>query len=483
MARKGLRRRLQVTLALLVVAAAATAAVPFLAQRRVREATGSASHAEAGIAAVLRLSIAMRDAYAHQAHVVILNDTTHVEHYRETAHAMQGALAVAQKAVAGTKAEGSLGEVAADAEWLHRTFLQDVVPHVGGDRAVIIPPAEAAIVRMEEMQVAVDRAAALLAQDAAVARGDLQTAMTQSTRASAVFLIVAVVLALVSAIALDRAWSGPLARLEAATDALAKGDLRVRVADDIASRDDELGSLAARFNDMASRLAEREAKLLEAERLAAVGRMAAGVAHEINNPLGVILGNARLLEPKLDDEGKRDVQTIVAEVERCKDIVGGLLDLARPPRLRLGPVDLNELCRETADRLKSAGVDGVDVRCTGDVGIEADGEKLRQIMANLLHNAAQAGAKRVHINVDGSTEDDVRLSVRDDGRGVDQAIASRLFAAFATTKAEGTGLGLAVSRAIAMAHGGDLQFVATSKGARFDLVLPRHVHAAVGRAT
>lgn len=477
MARRALRRRLQLALILLVVATATAAAVPFVARRPVDEASAAAARAEAGIAAVLRLSIAVRDAYAHQAHVFILNDTTHVDHYKDTARGMTRALDAAHTAVDGSPAASLLADLESDARALDAKFLEEVVPRVGGDRALLVAPAEDAIIRVERMQTVIDRAAKLLAADRDAAHAALDAAMTTSRAASGAVLCLAVLVAFAAAFVVDRSLSRPLGRLEAATDALAAGDLGARVGPEIANRQDELGSLASRFNTMAERLAEREARLIDAERLAAVGRLAAGVAHEINNPLGVILGLARLLEKRLDDDGKKDVSTIVAEVERCKEIVSGLLDLSRPPRLRIGPVDLEELCRDTRERLGATAVSDIDVTVGGDPNVEADADKLRQIIANLFVNAKQADARRVDVMIDGTDAKSVVVSVSDDGRGLTEEAADKLFTPFFTTKAEGTGLGLAVSRAIAAAHGGELVHRANDgarrSGARFDLVVPR----------
>lgn len=483
MPRRGLQAKINATLAALVLTVAAAAAVSFGLQRRVDEAAAALHRAESGVVAVLRLSIAVRDAWAHQAHVVILNDTTHVDHYRETAAIMLKAAAKAQSAVGGASAAEPLAAVVVDAHLLDKSFIEDVVPKVGGDRAVVLGPAEDSIRRVERMQARIDEAAARLTREADAAHAAVGAATMQSRAASSAVVFVAIIVALASALSLRRALSAPLRRLESATERLTTGDLATRVDDDIAQRDDELGSLATRFNTMASSLAEREARLLDAERLAAVGRLAAGIAHEINNPLGVILGTARLLEKGVDSEGKRDVTTIVAEVERCKSIVGGLLDLSRPPRLRILDVDAGELCEETVERLASALASAdIEVDREGDASLLADGEKLRQVLTNVLLNAAQAGARRIEIHVDGRGADIVRISVRDDGPGVAAEVLPRLFSPFATGRADGTGLGLAVSRAIAVAHGGTLEHVASAQGARFDVTLPRRPPASAAAA-
>lgn len=167
-------------------------------------------------------------------------------------------------------------------------------------------------------------------------------------------------------------------------------------------------------------------------------------------------------EPALRRHARRHVQHVLFAV------VGGRKLFCEAAQLNLG-----ELCEETADRLGPTITPQIDVAVEGDVGVEADREKVRQIVTNLLMNASHAGAKRVGVTVDGSAKDSVRVSVTDDGSGVSAEVMPRLFAPFATGRADGTGLGLAVSRSIAAAHGGDLQHVQTSTGARFDLTLPR----------
>lgn len=478
MARRALRRRLQGSLALLVVATAIAAAVPFVARRPVDEASAQAARAEEGIHAILRLSIAARDAYAHQAHVFILNDATHVDHYYETAQSMLRSLEGARTAVHGTKAAPLFAQIERDARALDDSFRTDVIPQVGGDRSLLLAPAENAIVRVERMQTVIDKVVRLFGEDLDAAHASLDGAMRRSRVMSGAVLFLAVLVALAGAFLVDRSLSLPLGRLEAATDALAGGNLKARVSEEIAKRNDELGSLATRFNAMADRLVEREARLLESERLAAVGRLAAGVAHEINNPLGVILGHARLLEKRLDEEGNKDVAPIVVEVKRCQEIVAGLLDLTRPPRLRTALVDLEELCTQTRDRLAAAPFADVRITRQGDASAEADGDKLRQLVTNLFVNATQAGASRIDVTIDGSAASVIWLSVVDDGTGLAADTAHRLFTPFFTTKPEGTGLGLAVSRAIAAAHGGELMHVDTAHGARFDLVLPRRAQEA-----
>jgi signal transduction histidine kinase len=247
------------------------------------------------------------------------------------------------------------------------------------------------------------------------------------------------------------------------------------------------------MNAMAHDLAANGRRLLETEKLASLGKLAAGIAHEVNNPLAAISGYAQVLERSLvnlsifekNPELAADLGRIHSEVERCRAIVAGLLDLARPPRLSLFPVDLLELVEDTRRALEAAGH-----RCDLTVvapdtplpELEVDPSKIRQVLFNVLKNAAEAGSPVV-LDI-ACTPEAMTLTVTDSGPGLDPAIEANLFEPFRTTKPNGTGLGLAVSRALARAHGGDLialpapprtsrQSAPHGTGASFALTLPR----------
>jgi len=227
---------------------------------------------------------------------------------------------------------------------------------------------------------------------------------------------------------------------------------------------------------MTAALLEHQHRLVESEKLAGIGRLAAGVAHEINNPLGVILGYSRLLRKRCDGSMAADLSVVEDETLRAKEIVDGLLDLSRPLPAAAEEVDLRVLSDDVVSRLGDAKLlDGVAVRVDGAASAPGHREKLRQVLVNLVRNAAEAAGTGGSVAVelaerDGSAE----VAVEDSGPGIPPERRDRLFEPFFTTKPRGTGLGLAVSRAIARAHGGDLDAgVAREGGARFALRLPR----------
>ncbi|MHA7628051.1 two-component system sensor histidine kinase NtrB [Corallococcus sp. M7] len=218
------------------------------------------------------------------------------------------------------------------------------------------------------------------------------------------------------------------------------------------------------------------ARLVQHEKLAGIGRLAAGVAHEINNPLGVILGYVRLLQRRAEGPLAEDLRVVEEEAVRCQDIVEGLLDLARPGRGPREPVALRDACEEVVLRLREAtrlGTVTVDVHGEGTAWAQAP--RLRQVLLNLVKNAAEAAGEggRVEVRIAVDADGSARVAVSDSGPGVTPEARARLFEPFFTTKPSGTGLGLAVSQAIAEAHGGRIDVDSGALGgARFTLSLP-----------
>ena len=230
---------------------------------------------------------------------------------------------------------------------------------------------------------------------------------------------------------------------------------------------------------------QREA-LRQAEKLAAMGSLLAGVAHELNNPLAIVMGRASLLEGKCVDPALRsDAVRIREAAERCGRIVRTFLAMARQRPPARTEVRLNELVQGACDllqyNLRTAGI-AIEQRLQDDLPeILGDADQLGQVVLNLLVNAQQAVAqvvppRRVLVQT-GAQDRTVWLRVADNGIGVPQGTRDRIFEPFVTTKPEGagTGLGLAVARSIAVEHGGDLQLESEppfGRGASFRLELP-----------
>lgn len=222
--------------------------------------------------------------------------------------------------------------------------------------------------------------------------------------------------------------------------------------------------------------AQRRRNAEKAARGDALARMGAMVAHEIRNPLGVIRGAVELVSARggatLPERDRDALGDVLGEVERLRRITEDFLDLAREPRIVAAPVDLAELAADAARAVASTHP-ALDVSLqVPALTVQGDAVRLRQVLANLLLNAAQAGARAVAVHGE-ARDGTARLEIRDDGPGVDPAVRDRLFEVFATGRRDGTGLGLAVSRRIVERHGGELRHLADARaGAAFELRLP-----------
>src|SRR5512143_787642 len=218
--------------------------------------------------------------------------------------------------------------------------------------------------------------------------------------------------------------------------------------------------------------------------MAAVGQLAAGLSHEIDNPIGVILGFAELLLEDMphDDPRREDLMTIVDESKRCKRIVRGLLDFSRPPALGVVPTDVADVVRRTVESARSQRLfRRVRLRLDLDDGapeIIADPDRLKQVFMNLLLNAVQSMPEGGEIEVRSRYhEEDGRLTVafRDNGPGILPEHMDKVFDPFFTTKrpGEGTGLGLAICVRLLEEQGGSVGVESEpGKGATFTVTLP-----------
>jgi len=298
----------------------------------------------------------------------------------------------------------------------------------------------------------------------------------------------------------------PLQKMVIATQEIAKGDLSHKV--EVNSKD-EIGYLADSFNQMTAdlktanqkliewgktlekkveertkELREMQEHLIQSEKLASLGKLAAGIAHEINNPLGGILIYSHLL---LEDTSKKsphyeNLKKIVKETSRCKDIVRGLLEFARPKEPEMTLININD----AVDR-SLAIVEGqtifqnitLDKTYSSDLPkIVADESQLQQVFMNIIINAAEAMDGKGKLSLRTSMNTDrthIEIKISDTGHGIKEEDKKRLFEPFFSTKevGKGTGLGLAISYSIIQKHQGTIEVESQEgKGSAFTIKLP-----------
>ena len=276
----------------------------------------------------------------------------------------------------------------------------------------------------------------------------------------------------------------PLEDLSRAARRVAEGDLEVP---EVTGGAGELGDLTAAFNRMTAALREQKknldasrAQVLAQEKLATVGRLAAGVAHEIGNPLTAILGFVELLLHDQEDPEARDLLTRVrSETNRIHHIVHDLLDYSRPLEGAVEPVAWREVVDGTLALLRPQPRFRdvrVDVELPADLpAVAASSPKLLQVLLNLVLNAADAMGHVGHITITARAAGDrVELDLADSGPGVGPDHRDKIFDPFFSTKepGAGTGLGLAVCRSIVDTYGGTIALVPSERGATFRVTLP-----------
>ncbi len=426
-----------------------------------------------GVRVVLELASAVRDQYAHQAHTIIIGDSSHLRFYSEAEKRVLELTREVRRYAVQPDEQAWVDEIEQATAELDGIFRNRIVPAVlKRQRADVQAEHARAQIVVSRIQERTGTLANRFERSIAELEDHVGNVEHRTFRWSIVFLLATPLLAIGVGLYVGRSVARPVAALQAGAMRLASGDLDTRIEIDTP---DEFGALAGQFNAMTASLEEHQDKLVQSEKLAGIGRLAAGVAHEINNPLGVILGYTRLLRKKAEGSLAEDLGVIEEETLRCQEIVESLLDLSRAPRIAAEPVDLRDLCEDVVRRLaESRQLDGVQVTVDGTGRAEGDSQKLRQVLLNLLKNGVDAagvgGRVEVRISESGAGAE---VAVEDSGPGIDPAVGDRIFEPFCTTKPRGTGLGLAVSQAIARAHGGEIEAGASSAGgARFTLRLP-----------
>jgi signal transduction histidine kinase len=306
--------------------------------------------------------------------------------------------------------------------------------------------------------------------------------LTAATRAVTRTILLAAALSLLVMIlvsqAVARRVTAPLDALVAFTREVSPSDSTRRAP----VGDDEIGRLAAAFNDMLDRLDRSRDALVRSEKLALAGLLAARVAHDIRNPLSSMKMQTQLLGSRLgpDVENRSLLDAVLRDILQLESVVRDLIELARPGELKRRPTSLNEVVGAVLQQLSpqlAYRKIAVERTLAGDMPpVNLDVERFRQVLLNVIGNAADAMPTGGTLKVATESGDGgsmLVLDVSDDGVGIDPTIGSRVFDPFVSTKRDGVGLGLVNAKAVVESHGGTIELTSIEpRGTRARIRVP-----------
>lgn len=470
-----LSRQLAIAFALMTLVAVVMLGVLLLQLSRVAGLVETMRHDETSIRSGTLLVGAVREQYVHIAHSLLDTEHDHTGHYAGHVDQVKAQIEALRSRVPKAQA-WRLDEVDRTTRELDALFRDQLLPaQQRHDQAAVQRLHLEAIALSEAQFVHADA----LARAVEGMMAGAHVSASGVTRFGFLIAGVFVGLILLLSVTFVRRWRRsvlePLRRLTAAARSVGAGDLSVRLG---AIGGGELQEVALAFDQMGSQLVEREQALLQAERMAAIGQLAAGVAHELNNPIGIIRGYLKTMSPDADpDVLREELEILDEEAVACQRLVEDLLAYARTPSLELQPVRMHEFLQDTATRLRESdelSTTRLEVRAAPGT-IRADRSRLRQVVANLVVNAAQVSANDSTVVIEGLAQAGGRyeFAVLDEGPGLPPAEHARVFEPFYSQRRGGSGLGLAVCQGIVAAHGGEID-VATRAGggARFAVRLP-----------
>ena len=275
--------------------------------------------------------------------------------------------------------------------------------------------------------------------------------------------------------------NGPLKSIENAIDKIAAGDVAIIPT---VTSGDEFESLVERLNNMITELNRRTENMVQIEKLASLGTLTSGVAHELNNPLNNISTSLQILLEELEDPDPDYQRDLLSEaehqVDRARDTVKALLEFSRQTSFSRKPVNMRNLLEKTIRMIKSELPDNVEVRVDvpEDIDANIDAQRIQQVLINFFINAVHAMPDGGNLDIRGRTESEKGcffLQISDTGIGIPEENLARIFDPFFTTKevGKGAGLGLSIIHGIIEQHGGHISVESTpDAGTTFTLQLP-----------
>lgn len=307
-----------------------------------------------------------------------------------------------------------------------------------------------------------DTILSLIAFTGDIALAKRRSAITISLVAVSGILLVALVGSIIA-----KNITAPVKQLVEITEQIAAGDL---TAEATVKTHDEIGALSSSFNQMTQELRASRDRLIQSEKLAAVGQLAAGIAHEIRNPLTSIKMIVQLLRKRMqeDESGRESVQAVLDEISRLEITISGLLDFARPMQLALKPGDaariMDDVLKIMEADLRHRKIKLVKHSEENLPEVMLDADRMKQVFMNVILNSMQAmpegGTLTINSHYD-SKNRSVQVEVSDTGIGMSQEVLAHAFEPFFSSRSGGTGLGLANAEKIMDLHGGSIRIEST----------------------
>lgn len=431
-------------------------------------------HDEDAIRESTELAIAIREQYVHLAHTLIVGDDSHEDHYQEWRTEILELTSSLRHHVPA--AQGwRLREILAASERVEKLFRSELhAAWASGDLEAIRWEHEKVDALVADASDQADFLARFV-EDRMAGDHTVANRATEIGFAAGVGCALAVLfLASWFTMRLRRSVMQPLDSLALAASQLGAGQFDTRLGH---IGEGELQAVATAFDRMADELAERERKLVEAERMAVLGQLAAGIAHELNNPIGIIRGYLKVMDPTGDIDTLEEELTILdEEAAACQRIADDLLAYAQTPSLSRTNVEMQALLCDIVDRMTDAQrFPDHPLTVSAEEGTAyVDSARIRQVVINLLNNAAQLSPHGTAIELEGRViNTGYEISVADRGPSVSPEKRERIFEPFYTERAGGSGLGLAVCQGIVRSHGGEISVVTRQGGgSRFMVQIP-----------
>jgi len=303
------------------------------------------------------------------------------------------------------------------------------------------------------------------------AEGKLKSYINNSRYLAYVIIVCFIILGVLLVIIITKSIVDPIKEIEMASDSLMP----------VNTNKVEMESLRERFQMMIETLTANQQRLIVSERRAAVGEIAAGISHELNNPIGIICGFAEFLLQKksLTDNDMEYIEDIYGEAVRCKKLLGEMLDFARTPAPRYIRNNLKNLILETVKLLKTQDkYKNVQFKVKPpqeNVEIEIDAVQIKQVLLNIMLNSCESmdynGTMNIVLSYSPAAAE---MKISDNGPGIKEEERKKIFTPFYTTKTKGVGLGLAICRDIIEKHNGSIEIGGEQEnGAEFIITIPR----------